>query len=159
MREFNQGLSDVAVAVTNTTAAALASTFIVARSSASPGGETARIVKSTQVRPDFNQQHHRRILADARNRLQQVELLVRFLPFVAEENCFSLRGGTAINLLIRNLPRLSVDIDLAYLPVIGREESLHGIDTALRKIENRIKKLLPLVRVQRGKSLEEGTIN
>ncbi len=90
---------------------------------------------------------------------RQVELLVRILPFVAEENCFSLKGGTAINLFIMNLPRLWVDIDLVYLPVAGREESLYGINIVLRMIENRIKKLLPLVKVQRGKLLEEGTIN
>lgn len=33
---------------------------------------------------------------------------------------FRLKGGTAINLFVRNLPRLSVDIDLAYLPVQDR---------------------------------------
>ena len=50
--------------------------------------------------------------ADDRFR-HQVALLVRILPLVAEEKCFALKGGTAINLFIRNLPRLSVDIDLA----------------------------------------------
>jgi predicted nucleotidyltransferase component of viral defense system len=43
---------------------------------------------------------------------KQVELLIRILPFIAEEDCFALKGGTAINLFIRNMPRLSVDIDL-----------------------------------------------
>ncbi len=43
---------------------------------------------------------------------KQVELLVRTIPNVAEEKCFALKGGTAINLFIRNMPRLSVDIDL-----------------------------------------------
>lgn len=47
---------------------------------------------------------------------RQVELLIRTLPAVAEEECFALKGGAAINLFIRNLPRLSVDIDLTYLP-------------------------------------------
>ena len=42
---------------------------------------------------------------------RQVALLVRTLPFIAEEPCFALKGGTAINLFIRDLPRLSVDID------------------------------------------------
>ncbi len=45
---------------------------------------------------------------------QQVALLVRVLPFVASEPEFALKGGTAINLFIRDLPRLSVDIDLTY---------------------------------------------
>ena len=38
---------------------------------------------------------------------KQVSLLVRVLPFVAEEDCFALKGGTAINLFVRDLPRLS----------------------------------------------------
>jgi hypothetical protein len=38
---------------------------------------------------------------------------------VAEERCFALKGGTAINLFVRDLPRLSVD-DLTYVPVRDR---------------------------------------
>ncbi len=64
----------------------------------------------------------------------QVSLLMRALPYVAEESCFALKGGTAINLFIRNLPRLSVDIDLTYLPVAERGQSLLDIDTALKNI-------------------------
>ena len=45
---------------------------------------------------------------------EQVELLVRVLPIVAEEECFALKGGTAINLFHRDMPRLSVDIDSRY---------------------------------------------
>ena len=48
---------------------------------------------------------------------RQVALLMRVLPHVADEKCFALKGGTAINLFIRDMPRLSVDIDLTYLPV------------------------------------------
>lgn len=47
---------------------------------------------------------------------RQVQLLVQLLPLVASEPCFALKGGTAINLFVREFPRLSVDIDLAYLP-------------------------------------------
>ncbi|OVZ79878.1 hypothetical protein CBW52_13475 [Yersinia kristensenii] len=35
---------------------------------------------------------------------------------VASETCFALKGGAAINQLIRNFPFLSVDIDLVYVP-------------------------------------------
>ncbi len=42
----------------------------------------------------------------------QVALLIRALPSVAAEECLAMKGGTAINLFIRDLPRLSVDIDL-----------------------------------------------
>ena len=65
---------------------------------------------------------------------RQVALLVRTLPFVAEERCFALKGGTAINLFVRDLPRVSVDIDLTYLPVASRDESLRDVDAALRRI-------------------------
>ena len=37
---------------------------------------------------------------------RQVALLVSIIPFVAEEGCFALKGGTAINLFVRDLPRL-----------------------------------------------------
>ena len=40
----------------------------------------------------------------------QAALLVRALPYVAASTCFALKGGTAINLFVRNLPRLSVDM-------------------------------------------------
>ncbi len=39
----------------------------------------------------------------------QVALLVRLLPFIAAEKAFALKGGTAINLFYRDMPRLSVD--------------------------------------------------
>ncbi len=64
---------------------------------------------------------------------RQVELLVRTLPHVALERCFALKGGTAINLFVRDLPRLSVDIDLTCLPVADRARSLADIETALRR--------------------------
>lgn len=48
---------------------------------------------------------------------RQVALLVRALPYVANEPCFTLKGGTAIKLFIRDFPRLSVDINLAYIPL------------------------------------------
>jgi predicted nucleotidyltransferase component of viral defense system len=65
---------------------------------------------------------------------KQVSLLVRILPYVAMEECFALKGGTAINLFIRDMPRLSVDIDLTYLPVESREDSLRAIDAAMKRI-------------------------
>ena len=66
---------------------------------------------------------------------RQAELILRAMPHVAAESCFALKGGTAINLFVRNLPRLSVDIDLAYLPVEEpRETALSNISEALGRI-------------------------
>lgn len=62
---------------------------------------------------------------------KQVQLLIQVLPFVAKQECFALKGGTAINLFVRDFPRLSVDIDLVYLPMTGREEALQKIGEAL----------------------------
>ncbi|MGB5777676.1 MAG: nucleotidyl transferase AbiEii/AbiGii toxin family protein [Allopontixanthobacter sediminis] len=64
---------------------------------------------------------------------------MRALPEIAVEDDFALKGGTAINLFVRNLPRLSVDIDLVYLPVAEREASLDAIRSAFGRIAGRIR--------------------
>ncbi len=73
---------------------------------------------------------------------RQVSLLVRTLPIVAEHECFALKGGTAINLFVRDLPRLSVDIDLAYLPVEDWQTSLKAIDQAILEIKSALESRL-----------------
>lgn len=73
----------------------------------------------------------------------QVQLLLRVLPYVAEEECFALHGGTAINLFVRDMPRLSVDIDLTYLQIEDRQTTLTHIADALARIHTRIKNVLP----------------
>jgi predicted nucleotidyltransferase component of viral defense system len=81
---------------------------------------------------------------------KQVALLIRVLPLIAEETCFALKGGTAINLFIRDMPRLSVDIDLTYLPLQSYEASLAAIDAAMGRIAARIKNSIP------GSTIAEG---
>ena len=68
----------------------------------------------------------------------QVRLLVSTLPLVAEEPCFALKGGTAINLFVRDFPRLSVDIDLTYLPMEERGVALPAARAALQRIGRRV---------------------
>ncbi|WP_419831854.1 nucleotidyl transferase AbiEii/AbiGii toxin family protein [Endozoicomonas atrinae] len=65
---------------------------------------------------------------------KQVQLLLQVLPFISKHSCFALKGGTAINLFVRNLPRLSVDIDLVYLPLKERNEALSDIRQALGEV-------------------------
>jgi predicted nucleotidyltransferase component of viral defense system len=77
----------------------------------------------------------------------QVVLLLTVLPEVAKEKCFALHGGTAINLFVRDLPRLSVDIDLTYLPIENRETSLTHIAEALERIKLNIEKVIRGVRI------------
>ncbi|MGF1763625.1 nucleotidyl transferase AbiEii/AbiGii toxin family protein [Aliivibrio kagoshimensis] len=69
---------------------------------------------------------------------KQVSLLIRMLPVVATEPVFALKGGTAINLFVRDFPRLSVDIDLAYLPLDPRAEALENVKAALQRITDLI---------------------
>ncbi|WP_396587570.1 nucleotidyl transferase AbiEii/AbiGii toxin family protein [Bermanella sp. R86510] len=65
---------------------------------------------------------------------KQVQLLIQVLPFVAKQECFALKGGTAINLFVREFPRLSVDIDLVYLPMKNRDAALQEICNGLDAI-------------------------
>jgi predicted nucleotidyltransferase component of viral defense system len=67
--------------------------------------------------------------------LQQVRLLARLLISVNKEKTFALKGGTAINFFIRDLPRLSIDIDLTYLPLQNRKTSLENIEASLLRIQ------------------------
>jgi len=78
---------------------------------------------------------------------RQAELLLRVLPLVNQEEVFALKGGTAINFFLRDLPRLSVDIDLTYLPINDRKAALSDIDKALLRISERVEKTIPGVRV------------
>jgi predicted nucleotidyltransferase component of viral defense system len=71
----------------------------------------------------------------------QVALLLNVLPEVAKQKCFALHGGTAINLFIRDMPRLSVDIDLTYIPIEDRETSINHIIVELKVIKLNIENL------------------
>lgn len=79
--------------------------------------------------------------------LRQVNLLLNVIPEVAKETCFALHGGTAINLFVLDMPRLSVDIDLTYIPIQDRDESIRTINAALARIQGSIKELRPSIKV------------
>ena len=78
---------------------------------------------------------------------QKIELLLRILPFVTDEECFAIHGGTAINLFVKDLYRLSVDIDVTYIPIEDRNTSLLRINEALERISDRVKRTFRDVRV------------
>lgn len=80
----------------------------------------------------------------------QVDLLLQILPLVAREPVFALKGGTAINLFVRDLPRLSVDIDLVYLPLKPRAEALAEIDAALGRVADNALSMIAGARVIRS---------
>ena len=78
---------------------------------------------------------------------EKVRLLLRIFPIVMDEQCFAVHGGTAINLFVNDLSRLSVDIDLTYIPLEDRDSSIKHINEALLRISLRIQKLLKGVKV------------
>ncbi|NCC49727.1 MAG: nucleotidyl transferase AbiEii/AbiGii toxin family protein [Spartobacteria bacterium] len=80
--------------------------------------------------------------------VNQVQLLLRCLPEIAAVDCFAVKGGTAINLFVRNLPRLSVDIDLTYLPLKPRDEALLEISSGLQKVGEALQSRFADCRVQ-----------
>ncbi len=68
----------------------------------------------------------------------QVSLLIDVLPEIEKEECLAIHGGTAINLFVRNMPRLSVDIDLTYIHIEERDDSLQKISHTLSNIKNNL---------------------
>lgn len=80
---------------------------------------------------------------------KQVQLLLEVLPFVSKEECFALKGGTAINMFVRDMPRLSVDIDLMYLPIENREISLQNIALSFERIAKSIETSIRSAKVHR----------
>lgn len=70
----------------------------------------------------------------------QAKLMMECLPVIAKFSDFGLKGGTAINFFVRDMPRLSVDIDLTFLPIQDRESSLKNISDILKKISLSIEK-------------------
>lgn len=82
-----------------------------------------------------------------------VALLLDVTPFIFKQKCFAMKGGTAINLFCRDMPRLSVDIDLVYVDsqVPDRAAALAAIENSLRRIATELKARLG-VRIQRTTS-------
>lgn len=86
---------------------------------------------------------------------QQVFLLLRILPEIAKEKDFALHGGTAINLFYHNLPRLSVDIDLTWIPYGNREDDLKKITSRLNELRLRIRQHIPGLTVREPLSVAD----
>ena len=83
------------------------------------------------------------------NYIQQVQLLLDVLPIVMKDNRLALKGGTAINFFYRNAPRLSIDIDLCYLPIEDRQTSFQNIHTILKEAKLALEKRGLVVRPSR----------
>ena len=71
--------------------------------------------------------------------VQTVNLLLEVLPSVFKATCFAMKGGTAINLFVQDMPRLSVDVDVVYCDhTVGREEAMQQISHELNRIRAEI---------------------
>ena len=74
--------------------------------------------------------------------LDTARLLTQVAPLVFVDDTFALKGGTAINLFVRDMPRLSVDLDLVFPDhTLPRDEALARINEAIRQAAERLKKL------------------
>ncbi|MBL8272032.1 nucleotidyl transferase AbiEii/AbiGii toxin family protein [Steroidobacter sp.] len=83
-----------------------------------------------------------------------VRLLLAVAPDVFRNEIFAMKGGTAINLFVRDMPRLSVDIDVVYLPwQTPRDEALQAINQELLAISTRVAPLGVQTRLIRAKDV------
>lgn len=83
-----------------------------------------------------------------------VRLLLAIVPDVFANDIFAMKGGTAINLVVQDMPRLSVDIDVVYLPwQVPRDTALQAINQELAAIATRVESLSVQTRLVRSKDL------
>lgn len=80
---------------------------------------------------------------------KQVSLLLRIIPEINKIDEFALHGGTAINLFYFNMPRLSIDIDLTYIPFENREKDLKSIKLQLDKLSERLQIIIPRINIKK----------
>ena len=75
-----------------------------------------------------------------REHLETARLLIQVAPLVFVNDQFGLKGGTAINLFLRDMPRLSVDLDLVFTDhAVGRKEAIARINAAVRDAADRLR--------------------
>ena len=78
---------------------------------------------------------------------KQVALLIKIMPSVYRIKEFAVHGGTAINLFHKNMPRYSIDIDLTYLPLKDRVQSLKEISVCLFDLKHFIEKTVTGIKI------------
>ncbi|WP_233863703.1 nucleotidyl transferase AbiEii/AbiGii toxin family protein [Paraburkholderia adhaesiva] len=74
--------------------------------------------------------------------INTVQLLLLVAPAIFESPCFAMKGGTALNLFVQSMPRLSVDIDVVFVPYqLPRDEALQRIADELAAAKARLEAL------------------
>lgn len=89
--------------------------------------------------------------------LAKAKLALQVIPVVAKQRMFALKGGAAINYFLQDTPRISVDLDLCYIPLRPRKESLEEIADGMAAIGNDFKRLFPDSHVVARNKSELGT--
>lgn len=81
-----------------------------------------------------------------------VQLLLDIAPAVFDGSTFAMKGGTALNLFVQDMPRLSVDIDIAFTPHrLERESALRAIADQLQRACARVQRLGHQVEVRKDR--------
>lgn len=74
--------------------------------------------------------------------VKTVQLLLNAAPSVFESQAFAMKGGTALNLFVQDMPRLSVDIDVVFRDhTLNRVDALAAIGKELQEAKARLEKL------------------
>ncbi|MBA3814511.1 MAG: nucleotidyl transferase AbiEii/AbiGii toxin family protein [Alphaproteobacteria bacterium] len=90
--------------------------------------------------------------------LDQVSLLIDLLPSISSDRRFAIKGGTAINLFVLDFPRLSVDIDLCYLPLTPRDQALAEIKDFVKELSLKFNAMGLKTREKRTSEGHESTL-
>ena len=108
------------------------------------GWSSSKSIKRTSWRKPLDQPAQRwnnaysQALMD-KHYIETVRLLLEAAPVIFETPSFAMKGGTAINLFVQDMPRLSIDIDVVYTNyTVPREEALKTIANALEGTRNRL---------------------
>ncbi len=86
--------------------------------------------------------------------IDQVKLLLKVLPEFQSHHCLALKGGTAINLFVRDLPRLSIDLDFSYVPIADRKSSLEDINVVSYEVMAELERKIANVHIGLRKTAE-----
>ena len=79
-----------------------------------------------------------------------VRLLLNVAPAVFKSHRFAMKGGTALNLFVQDMPRLSVDIDVAFTDhTLDRAAALQAISSDLKAARSALKRWVTVWSCQR----------
>ncbi|MCD6522502.1 MAG: nucleotidyl transferase AbiEii/AbiGii toxin family protein [Candidatus Diapherotrites archaeon] len=87
-----------------------------------------------------SKQYYEKVAQETGFRLDKLEIVYRINNLLYEMNKrgvmskFVMRGGTALNLIYFNIPRLSVDIDLNYIGHLDREKAIKDKEVIRKKL-------------------------